>query len=101
MAFGFLVEKFDIFLSYLSHEIGQSVQLKSSLSLEYIGLGLMLISVAVILGSTIRFFHNARAIESMDSITYHVKWPNISMALLMLILALFLVFYMIFQVLKI
>ena len=100
MAFGFLVEKFDIFVSYVGHTMGSMVRFKPSMSVEYIGLGLMFIAVSVILGSTIRFFHHKKAIESEQPMMYHAKWPNIVLALLMMILASFLSIYMIMQVLK-
>ncbi len=100
MAFGFLVEKFDLFISYIGHVMGSSVYFRSSIFVEYIGLGLMLVAVAVIIGSTIRFFHIERAIKSKKLLTYSAKWPNIILASLMIILASVLIFYMAFQLLR-
>ena len=101
MAFGFLVEKFDIFISYIGHVVGNPSQFESSAFLEYIGLGLMFVSAAVIIGSTIRFFHNEKAIESDQQLLFGAKWTNLVLSLLMVLLAIFLIVYMIFQVFQI
>lgn len=93
MAFGFLLEKFEIFVS----SMGSSAKFRPSQSIEYVGLGLMFIAVGMIFGSTVRFFHNKKAIETEAPILYSAKWPNIFLAILMLILGIFLLFYMIVQ----
>lgn len=98
MAFGFLLEKFDIFLSYIGHAIGNSTQFESTLSVEYIGLGLMFVSAAIIIGSTLRFFHTEKAIDADEQVIYSSKWPNLVLSVLMVLLAIFLIVYLIFQV---
>ena len=98
MAFGFLVEKFDLFLSYISHAAGSPFRFKHSASVEYIALGFMLVAVAIIAGSTIRFIHYAKAIESETPQHYRSKWPSIILTVIMLLFALFLVGYMVVQV---
>ena len=100
MAFGFLVEKFDIFTSYIGHSIGSSTRFKSSISVEYIGLGLMFVSVAIITDSTIRFFHNKKIIESKKQYQFKSKLPNLFLSFIMLLFSGFLILYMIFQVIK-
>ncbi len=101
MAFGFLVEKFDLFVSYISHAVGSALRFRSSVSIEYIGLGLMLVSVAIIIGSTIRFIHYEKAIDSETPQHYLSKWPSVILAAIMLFFALFLIIYMIIQVVKV
>ncbi len=100
MAFGFLVEKFDIFISYIGHVVGSVTRFKPSISVEYIGLGLMLVSVIIIIGSTIRFFHYEKTIESETQYQFKAKWPNLILASIMLLFAGFLVVYMLLQVIK-
>ena len=98
MAFGFLVEKFDLFISYISHAVGDNIRFKSSVSVEYVGLGLMFVSVAIIVGSTIRFINNDKAIEAETPQHYRSKWPSIVLAAIMLFFALFLFVYMIARI---
>ena len=98
MAFGFIVEKFDIFLLYITHTVGNTVRFRSSVSIEYIGLGLMLASVLIIVGSTLRFLNYEKAIESDSAQPYQSKWSSIVLAVIMLFFALFLLTYMIVQV---
>ena len=71
MAFGFLIEKFDIFVSYIGKAIGNEEHFQSSLSAEIVGLGLFLVGVLIVITSTVRFFTYKKSIES-DAIRFHI-----------------------------
>lgn len=100
MAFGFLVEKFDIFISYIGHALGTVASVKYFIPVKYIGLALMLVGVAIIFGATIRFFHYDKAIDADSPQLYKAKWPNVTLASIMIVFAVFLFFYLIVQVVR-
>ena len=97
MAFGFLIEKFDLFVSYIGKAIGDETHFQPSLSAELVGLGLFLVGVLVIITATVRFFTYKKSIDSDELISYSVKKTNILLSSLMILLALFLFFYMAHQ----
>lgn len=100
MAFGFLIEKFDLFISYLGKASGDREHFQSSLSAEIVGLGLFLVGVFIIITATVRFFTYKRFIEADETIPYTVKRTNILLSSLMILLALFLSFYVAHQILS-
>ena len=98
MAFGFLIEKFDLFVSYIGKAIGDEQHFQPSLSAEMVGLGLFLVGVIIVMISTIRFFTYKKAIESDDTTPYSAKKTKLFLSSLMITLALFLFFYMVHQI---
>ena len=98
MAFGFLIEKFDLFVSYLGKELGESQRFSGSLSAEIAGLGLFLVGVLVIVSATFRFFHYKRCIEAEEVFPYSVKKTNVILSALLIMLAVFLAAYVGYQV---
>lgn len=97
MAFGFLIEKFDLFVSYLGKAVGDQVHFKPSLSAELAGLSLFLVGVLIIITATIRFFTYKKAIESEEFLPYSVKKTNLSLSALMIFIAVFLIVYLAHQ----
>ena len=55
MAFGFLIEKFDIFVSYIGKAIGNEEHFQSSLSAEIVGLGLFLVGVLIVITDLVNY----------------------------------------------
>lgn len=98
MAFGFLIEKFDLFVSYIGRTIGDQNHFKPSLSAELVGIGLFFVGVLIIITATVRFFIYKDAIESSKTVPYGVKKTNLLLSALIILLAFFLVFYMGHQV---
>ena len=94
MAFGFLIEKFDLFISYIGKAIGDEQHFQPSLTAELVGVGLFLVGVIVIIISTSRFFIYKKAIESDEPIPYSATKTKLFLSSLMVSLALFLLFYM-------
>ena len=70
MAFGFLIEKFNLFMEYLGHSAGDVARFRASAWVELVGLGLLVIGCLIIAGSTARFFSYRRAIDANESIGY-------------------------------
>lgn len=98
MAFGFLIEKFDLFISYIGKAIGDEEHFQPSLSAELVGLGLFLVGVIVIIISTARFFTYKKAIESDETSPYSARKTKLFLSSLMISLGLFLLFYLGHQV---
>jgi putative membrane protein len=98
MAFGFLIEKFDIFISYIGKAVGDEKHFKPSLSAELAGLSLFLVGVLIIVTATIRFFMYKKSIESEEFIPYSVKKTNLSLSALMIFIAVFLIVYLVHQI---
>ncbi|MEA3419754.1 MAG: DUF202 domain-containing protein [Campylobacterota bacterium] len=98
MAFGFLIEKFNLFIAFIGKSIGDETSYPSSLSVELVGLGLFLAGILIIACATVRFFATKKAIESDESIRYSVKKTNIILSALMILIALFLLVYMSLQI---
>lgn len=98
MTFGFLIEKFDLFLSYIGKSTGRSDHFSASLAAEIVGLGLFLVGVLVIVSATVRFFHYKQCIESEETFAYSVRTTNIILSTLMAMLAVFLAAYVGYQV---
>ena len=100
MAFGFLIEKFEIYVSYIGKAIGDEKHFQSSLSAELVGLSLFLVGILIIVAATIRFFMHKEAIESEETIPYSVKKINIFLSGLIIVMAMFLFLYMGDQILN-
>ena len=94
MAFGFLIEKFDLFVSYMGKAMGNEELLHRSVEAEVVGLGLFIVGILLIIAATIRFFMNRQAIDSEEEIPFGVRKTNYLFSGLIILLALFLLFYM-------
>lgn len=89
MAFGFLIEKFDLFVEYIYSVSDGAISVAPSHLTTFIGLGLFLVGVIVILAATLRFFSYKTAIESEQTFPYSVRRSNLLLSFLMIVVALF------------
>jgi len=95
MAFGFVVEKFDLFLKYLGHSISSKGEhIVGSAYAEIVGLSFIFISIIIFILSTTRYYAHKKAIETETLMTYGSKKTNVLIVLLMVLLAIFLFLYM-------
>lgn len=101
MAFGFLIEKFDFFISYIGKMLGDEENFKPSLSAELVGLALFIIGIIVIVGATLRFFSYKKAIEASEIFPYGVKKTNLILSFLLLLIGVFMIVYMGHQIVEI
>jgi len=90
MIFGLLIEKLDLFISYIGENMSDASHLQPSLYAQLIGLGLFLVGIVIIVIATIRFFVQEKAIESDESIPYRIMKTNILFSGLMILSAAFL-----------
>ena len=94
MAFGFLIEKFELFVSFsLGKASGNEKHLQASLSAEIVGIVLLLVGFLIIVSATARFFMYKKSIESEELLPYSVKKTNIVLSALLILLGLFILVY--------
>ncbi|WP_109124446.1 DUF202 domain-containing protein [Dyella sp. C11] len=101
MAFGFLLERFDIFLLFTSRAASNAANAATMLhtrASQWLGLGLLLVGALMIVGATLRFYRNRRAIESLESTMYGDSWVARAMAVLLVLMAIFLTVYVARQI---
>ena len=98
MAFGFVIEKFDLFLRYIS--AASSIHFKT-LGLRAEGAGLVMILTGLILValSTWGFIRNRRLIDSEDHLIYSGTWLNLALGGAVALMGLFLVAYIVREIL--
>ncbi|MFZ0869603.1 MAG: DUF202 domain-containing protein [Rhodanobacter sp.] len=99
MAFGFLLERFDIFLFYASHAAGQAVSGLHLHASEWLGLVLLLFGAFVVLLATYRFNRNRKLIDSDSSCAYGGLLLERLMTGSLILMAVFLVVYVARQIL--
>ena len=89
MTFGFIVEKFELFIASM-----RQTELTSSLSAQFVGLALFFLAILLIISSTVRFFIVRRDIDAQSSNSYKSKKSMLFLSVLMILIAVFLFFYM-------
>jgi putative membrane protein len=98
MAFGFLLERFDIFLLFTTRAASNVASALHTRASQWLGLGLLLVGALMIVGATLRFYRNRRAIESLQSSMYGDSWIARAMAVLLVLMAVFLTVYVARQI---
>jgi putative membrane protein len=93
MAFGFLIERFDLFLASLSHVAAIAVTRLHLHGSEWAGLLLIIFGALTILLATIRFLHCRRNIAAERDVPYAGTMAERLLATIMVLMALFLVAY--------
>lgn len=97
MAFGFVIERFDLFLVYLA---GRATPARHPRHMaQVVGLTLIVAAVVMMAAATMRYFHHRKAI-SEDAVTgYGSALSDALLALTLICLGAFLIAYVIHQVL--
>ncbi|HET6431320.1 YidH family protein [Dyella sp.] len=98
MAFGFLLERFDIFLAYASHAAGTSLPKLHVRASEWLGLALLVFGALLILVATLRFHRQRAAIDRDSSLPYRSARMEQMLSALLIAMAVFLVVYVAQQV---
>ncbi len=93
MAFGFLIERFDLFLASLSHVADIAVARLHLHGSEWAGLLLIIFGALTILLATLRFLRCRRSIEAERDVPYAGTLGEKLLATIMVLMALFLVAY--------
>lgn len=93
MAFGFLIERFDLFLASLSHVGGRTIVKLHLRGTEWAGLLLIVFGALMILLATLRFLRARRNISEERTIPYAGTLAEKVLAAMLVLTALFLVAY--------
>jgi putative membrane protein len=101
MAFGFLLERFDIFLAYASRAAGQPIPRLHVRASEVLGLLLLLFGALVVFLATLRFNKNRKLIAEATEHAYGNTWLERLMAPALIVMAGFLAIYVARQLLAI
>lgn len=95
IAFGFLVEKFDLFLQIAAPSLaGRTLSAPGQKIGEVVGLALIVLGTAMIAIAAFRFLVNARAIDRADARPSAGSRADLALAVLMVLLGLSLLFYL-------
>lgn len=93
MAFGFLIERFDIFLAYTARAAARPVVGLHMRATELTGLLLIIFGALIILLATLRYLRYRKCIASDDVIPYGGNWSEKLLAGILVVMGLFLVVY--------
>jgi putative membrane protein len=94
MAFGFLIEKFELYLAFIGTSLGDVEQFQPSLSAQLVGLSLFLVGILIIIASTVKFYLYKKDIDSEEIISHGSKKITATLSILIIVMAIFLFFYM-------
>jgi inner membrane protein YidH len=93
MAFGFLIEKFDIFLSYIATQ-AQAAPLRGQKLANEAGVAFILLGIAMIVVAALRFFRTAKDIDKPEVVPGSGFRLDLTLAGLLFLLGLSLFLYM-------
>jgi putative membrane protein len=93
MAFGFLIEKFDLFFRMISEALNAPIHLALSSAAEIIGIVMMIVSILVVIGASARYIYARKNILADEECQYGARKLDLALAGLLIIVALFLVAY--------
>ena len=95
MAFGFLVEKFDLFLRFASMSLGgHAPALKTGHLAGWSGLALIVLGLAIVIVATIRFLSTAKQIDDGQTHLAAGSKLDVTLAVLLTFLGVSLFIYM-------
>jgi putative membrane protein len=66
MAFGFLVERFNLFLQIAGQSLGRKLVITGTLASDIVGIALIVAGALMVLAAMMRFISNRRAIADGD-----------------------------------
>ena len=94
MAFGFLIEKFELYLAFIGTSLSDVEQFQPSLSAQLVGLSLFLVGILIIIASTVKFYLYKKDIDSEEIVSHGSKKITATLSILIIVMAIFLFFYM-------
>ena len=95
IAFGFLVERFDLFLAFVAKDAGKAGQVITRSGFGHIaGLVLIVLGIVMILVASIRFARTAKEIDDESTHPGTGSRVDLALAALLVLLALGLLFYL-------
>lgn len=98
MAFGFLLERFNLFLAYATAANAHADRVLHVKASEWLGLGLIGLGAAITLLATMRYQRNRKRIDDTAEHAYGGYTPERVLSALVVVMALFLVGYVAHQI---
>lgn len=95
MAFGFVIEKFNLFLHYISSVTKHSAPSLPGVHAENAGMLLIVVGLLITGISTWNFLRNRHLIDSENHLFYRGTWSAVSLGIIVALMGLFLVYYLI------
>ncbi len=94
MGFGFLIERFDIFLATMAREIGSRPAVDGHSFANAAGFAFILLGIAMIVIAAVRFFRLAREIDKTETVPSSGSLFDLGLATLLVLLGLSLLLYL-------
>jgi putative membrane protein len=95
MAFGFLVERFDLFIRFASREnAGEKNLVQARNTADWAGLALVIMGISVVVIAALRFLRTAKQIDSDDETSGPGVRFDLALAALLVLLACSLLLYL-------
>ena len=93
MAFGFLVEKFDLFMKIVIKSLNVKSSQLASHTAEILGIVIMILAVIILLVASIRFIITKKQINTELTHAYNSKIPDIFLGILLTLITMSMVIY--------
>lgn len=94
MAFGFLLEKFDLFLAIAAQSLSVSIHLPERRFGNIVGLILIILGTVMIVIATLRFRRTAKAIDSTETVPLLSTRVDVALACLLILLGVSMFLYL-------
>lgn len=94
MAFGFLVERFNLFLQIAGQSLGRKLEISGTLASDVVGLALIVAGALMVLAAMLRFIANRSAIADDDMRTPGNDRLDLMLAGMIVVLGLVLAVYL-------
>ena len=98
MTFGFLMEKFELFLRVVSSQIRLHTTARDSATIEAVGLMMMSVSVIIMIGATINYLIQRKNILLDDTASAASNVISLALSLFLVVISLFLIGYIVLRV---
>jgi putative membrane protein len=96
IGFGFVIEKFNLFLRYLGRAVPEAAVPHDTHFAEGAGLAMLAIGLAIVAFATWGYARNVRLIDAPESKTYQAKLPNLLLGGVVAALGVALILYVAF-----
>lgn len=94
MAFGFLIEKFELLARSFGKTTAASNDIQLSTSAELAGLGIFAIGTLIVIAATVRYFLHKKAIVADEPLDYSERSSNLILISILVLLTLFIILYL-------
>lgn len=94
IAFGFLMERFNFYMAYLSVNVGKNITFEPSMMIQFIGISFILLGFFAIIIATIKYLMNKKEIDTEEDHSYNLLKINVFLSIAFATLTMVLIFYL-------